>query len=127
MLHRAILGSIERFIGVLIESNSGKLPMWLTPVQLVLASITEEVVDYTKELYNECIKNNIRTELDIRNEQISYKIREHSNNKIPVIFIIGKKEIINKSVSIRRLGSKNQQVVKFKKALEQILEESRLP
>tara|TARA_Y100000590_G_scaffold74134_1_gene81706 strand:+ start:1208 stop:3118 length:1911 start_codon:yes stop_codon:yes gene_type:complete len=127
MLHRAILGSIERFIGVLIESNSGKLPIWLSPVQLVIASITEEAVDYAKKLYNECIENNIRVNLDIRNEKISYKIREHSNDKIPVIFIIGKNEIKENKVSVRRLGSSNQDILNFNEALKKIINESKLP
>ena len=103
------------------------MPIWLSPVQLVIASITEEAIDYAKKLYNECIENNIRVNLDIRNEKISYKIREHSNDKIPVIFIIGKNEIKENKVSVRRLGSSNQDILNFNEALKKIINESKLP
>ena len=103
------------------------MPIWLSPVQLVIASITEEAIDYAKKLYNECIENNIRVNLDIRNEKISYKIREHSNDKIPVIFIIGKNEIKENKDSVRRLVSSNQDILNFNEALKKIINESKLP
>ena len=127
MLHRAILGSMERFIGVLIESTSGKFPLWLAPIQLVIASITDDAADYARLVHQKFIENNLRADLDNRNEKISYKIREHSSNKIPIILIVGKKEIENQSVSIRRLGSNDQQVQPLRTTIEQIKNESLMP
>ena len=120
ILHRAILGSIERFIGVLIENTGGKLPLWLTPIQIIVANITDDTSKYAKEVYEECINNNLRAELDLRNEKISYKVREHSNRKIPIIFVVGKNEMKDKSVSVRRLGYDNQEILPLKKAIAEI-------
>ena len=97
MLHRAILGSFERFIGILIEENSGNLPLWLAPVQVVVASVVSGANDYAKEIYDNLISKNIRAKLDIRNEKINYKIREHSLKKIPRIFAVGLREVENKN------------------------------
>ena len=127
MLHRAILGSIERFIGVLIENTGGKFPLWLSPVQTIVINISEESSEYAKEIYSKCTDNNLRAEIDIRNEQLNYKIREHSNRKIPIIFVVGKKEMKDRSVSIRRLGSDKQEVVSLKKAIDDIKNASYMP
>ena len=111
MLHRAILGSFERFIGILIEENSGKLPLWLTPIQVVIASVVSGANDYAKEIYKDLISKNIRAKLDIRNEKINYKIREHSLKKIPIIYAVGLREVENKTVTVRKLGSNKTSTV----------------
>jgi threonyl-tRNA synthetase len=106
MIHRALFGSLERFTGILLEHHAGKLPLWLSPIQVIIATITEKFDDYAKEVCNALDAKNIKTELDLRNEKIGYKIREHSNCKVPIILVIGEKEKENKSVAVRRLGSK---------------------
>ncbi|CAI28384.1 Threonyl-tRNA synthetase [Ehrlichia ruminantium str. Gardel] len=121
MLHRAILGTIERFIGILIEHHSGKLPIWLAPVQLSILTITEDAIDYAISLKHKAMKQNIRAEVDITNEKINYKIRSHISKKIPVLWIIGKKEIETESVSIRYLESKDQHIMSSDKALKTLL------
>tara|TARA_B100000902_G_scaffold14653_1_gene17730 strand:- start:405 stop:2348 length:1944 start_codon:yes stop_codon:yes gene_type:complete len=105
MIHRAILGSFERFIGVLIENYSGRLPLWLAPCQVVISSITSDVNTYVEEVATILKKKGVRVKTDIRNEKISYKVREHSAAKVPVIMVIGKKEAEEKTISVRRLGS----------------------
>jgi len=127
MLHRAILGSIERFIGVLIENTSGKFPLWLSPIQIIITNITTESSEYAKEVYNKCIDSKLRAEIDLRNEKISYKVREHSSRKIPIIFVVGKNEMKDKTVSIRRLGSDNQEIKSIENAIDEILKESYIP
>tara|TARA_Y100000590_G_C15729625_1_gene1016522 strand:- start:905 stop:2812 length:1908 start_codon:yes stop_codon:yes gene_type:complete len=127
MLHRAILGSIERFIGVLIENTSGKFPLWLSPIQIIITNITTESSEYAKEVYNKCIDSKLRAEIDLRNEKISYKVREHSSRKIPIIFVVGKNEMKEKTVSIRRLGSDNQEIKSIENAIDEILKESYIP
>ena len=107
MIHRALFGSLERFIGILIEHYSGNLPLWLSPIKVVIATVTEKCNDYVKDLFNLLNNNNIKTEIDLRNEKIGYKIREHSYNKIPIIVIIGEKEKNDNTVAVRRLGSKD--------------------
>ncbi|GHE03565.1 threonyl-tRNA synthetase [Defluviimonas sp. 20V17] len=111
MLHRATLGSFERFIGILIESHAGKLPMWLAPRQVVVASIVSEADDYVHEVVNTLRAAGVRAEADTRNEKINYKVREHSLGKVPVILAIGMKEVEERSVSVRRLGEKTTQTV----------------
>ena len=110
MLHRACLGSFERFIGILIEEHAGKLPLWLAPRQVVVASITSEADDYVAEVVETLKAANIRAEADTRNEKINYKIREHSVGKVPVILAVGRREVDEGTVSIRRLGKKQTQV-----------------
>ena len=110
MLHRACLGSFERFIGILIESHAGKLPFWLAPRQVVVASITSDSDDYVMEVVSELQKAGVRAEADIRNEKINYKVREHSVGKVPVILAIGAREVEERTVSIRRLGQKQSKV-----------------
>ena len=105
MIHRAVLGSFERFIGILIENYAGKLPFWLAPKQVVVASIVSEVNDYADEIANMLKKQGIRAEVDLRNEKIGYKVREHSTKKVPFIFAIGNNEKDERSVSIRQIGS----------------------
>ena len=105
MIHRAVLGSFERFIGILIENYAGKLPFWLAPKQVVVASIVSDVNDYAEEIANRLKKLGIRAEVDLRNEKIGYKVREHSTRKVPFIFAIGNNEKAEKSVSIRQIGS----------------------
>jgi threonyl-tRNA synthetase len=101
MLHRAVLGSMERFLGILIEQYAGKFPTWLAPVQVVVATITEEANQFAETLHKKLKDNEIRAEIDIRNEKISYKVREHASQKIPYLFVIGKSEVENGSVSVR--------------------------
>ena len=107
MIHRALFGSLERFIGILIEHYSGNLPLWLCPVKAVIATVTEKCNDYAKNVFDLLNNNNIKTEIDLRNEKIGYKVREHSHSKIPIIIIIGEKEKSNNAVAVRKLGSKN--------------------
>ncbi len=107
MIHRALFGSLERFIGILIEHYSGNLPLWLCPVKAVIATVTEKCNDFAKNVFDLLNNNNIKTEIDLRNEKIGYKVREHSHSKIPIIIIIGEKEKIHNAVSVRKLGSKN--------------------
>ncbi len=111
MIHRALFGSLERFIGILIEHYSGNLPLWLCPVKAVIATVTEKCNDYAKNVFDLLNNNNIKTEIDLRNEKIGYKVREHSHSKIPIIIIIGEKEKSNNAVAIRKLGSKNVETI----------------
>jgi len=124
MIHRAILGSFERFIGILIENYAGKLPFWLAPQQVVIASIISEVNDYALEVEELLKEQGIRAETDLRNEKISYKVRDHSSKKVPIILAIGKKEKSDKTVSIRRIGSNETEVLDLKLAIKQFSEEN---
>ncbi|PZQ48645.1 MAG: threonine--tRNA ligase [Micavibrio aeruginosavorus] len=110
MLHRAVLGTLERFTGILLESYAGKLPLWLAPVQCVVATITSEADDYAQELLRELKAKGIRAELDVRNEKINYKVREHSLQKVPFLFVVGKREAEERNVAIRTLGSDGQTI-----------------
>ena len=123
MIHRAILGSFERFIGILIENYAGKLPLWLAPRQVVIASITSDVNSYVNEVAFLLKEMNVRVETDTRNEKISYKVREHSASKVPVIMVIGKKEMEEKTISIRRLGSSENTSFSLNDIVEQIAQE----
>lgn len=127
MLHRAILGSLERFIGVMIESTAGKLPLWLSPVQCVVATITGSADDYAKEVYEQLKSAGIRAQLDTRNEKINYKVREHSLQKVPALFVVGAREAEEKTVAIRRLGSKAQNVEKLEEAITALAQEASPP
>ena len=113
MLHRALFGSLERFTGILIEHYAGHLPLWLSPLQVMVATITSDTDDYALLVKNKLIKEGIKAEVDLRNEKIGYKIREHSNSKIPVIIAVGKKESQEKTVSIRRIGSTETKTFKL--------------
>ncbi len=111
MLHRAILGSLERFIGILIENYAGKFPLWLAPVQVVIATITNEFDDYAKIVHARLQKLGVRSQLDLDSQKISYKIREHSLQKVPYIVAIGKIEATNNQLSVRKIGSEQQELV----------------
>ena len=124
MIHRAVLGSFERFIGILIENYAGKLPFWLSPQQVVVASIISDVNDYSSEIVESLKKEGILAEADLRNEKISYKIREHSNRKIPIILAIGNNEKKDQTVSIRRIGSNETEVIELQEAIKQITKEN---
>ena len=124
MIHRAILGSFERFIGILIENYAGKLPFWLAPQQVVIASIVSEVNDYAIEVQELLKEQDLRAEIDLRNEKISYKVRDHSSKKVPIILAIGKKEKIDQTVSVRRIGSNDTEVLDLKEAIKQIKKEN---
>ena len=110
MLHRACLGSFERFIGILIEEHAGKLPFWLAPRQVVVASITSEADSYVSEVVDALKTAGVRAEADMRNEKINYKVREHSVGKVPVILAVGAREVEERTVSVRRLGEKQTSV-----------------
>ena len=113
MLHRALFGSLERFTGILLEHYAGNLPLWLSPVQAVVAPITSEIDDYAVEIQETLKSSGFRVEMDLRNEKISYKIRENSLQKIPFLLIVGKKEMEEKSVTLRTFGSKDQEKIKL--------------
>jgi len=127
MLHRALFGSLERFIGILIENYAGKLPFWLSPSQVVVLPIADEHNEYAKKIFKELFKEGIKCEVDLRNHKINYKIREHSLSKVPLLLICGSKEIKDKSVTIRKLGSEKQDIKKFDKALQDIKLLNNLP
>ncbi len=127
MLHRAILGSMERFIGILIEQYAGKFPLWLAPIQVVVATVTNEADSYAEEVKSLLKKAGVRAESDTSSEKISYKIREYSLNKIPVILAVGKKEVENRTVSVRRLGSQDQELLDLEVLLNKIAKEATPP
>ncbi len=127
MLHRATLGSFERFIGILIESFAGKLPFWLAPRQVVVASIISDADDYVHEVVAALQAAGVRAEADIRNEKINYKVREHSLGKVPAILAIGMREVEERTVSIRRLGEKQTKVVSLEDAISSLSQEAKAP
>ena len=127
MFHRAILGSFERFIGILIENYSGNLPLWLAPTQVTICSITDEANNYVKEISELLKSKNIRCDLDLRNEKISYKVREHSVSKVPIILAVGKKEVSERTVSVRRLGSEVTTSVSLDDFSASVMHESLAP
>jgi threonyl-tRNA synthetase len=127
MVHRAICGSLERFTGILIEHHAGHLPLWLSPQQIVVATITQEVDDYAMEVAKLARKMGLRVELDLRNEKVGYKVREHSLAKIPVMLVVGKKEAAERAVSIRRLGSQAMTGMGLAEALAQLVDEATPP
>ena len=127
MLHRATLGSFERFIGILLEEHSGNLPIWLAPVQVVVSSIVSDTNTTVEKLVKTLTQQNIRAEADTRNEKINYKVREHSLRKVPIIIALGHKEVENETVTIRRLGSKNTQVMPVSEMIEMVQNEAKPP
>ncbi len=128
MLHRAILGSMERFLGILIENYAGKFPLWLSPVQIVIATITSEANDYAEEAAQELREAGLRVETDLRNEKINYKIREHSaDRKIPIIAVVGMKEAESRKLALRRLGSRNQNIISLDEAVIELPTEALAP
>ena len=127
MLHRAILGSFERFVGILIENYAGRMPMWLAPVQAVVTTITSDADEYAKEVMGALTKAGFRAELDIDNEKINYKIRKHSHAKVPAILVVGKREAEEGTVALRRLGGKDQEVLAIKDAIDILAAEAKGP
>ncbi|MDB9793039.1 threonine--tRNA ligase [Pelagibacteraceae bacterium] len=127
MLHRALFGSLERFIGILIENYAGKLPFWLSPTQAVVCPIVEENNEYVNKLFEDLFKEGIKCEVDLRNQKINYKIREHSLAKVPIIVVCGKKEVADNTVTIRRLGSEKQETIKKEDFIKNMLIANKLP
>ena len=127
MLHRALFGSLERFTGILIEHYAGNLPLWMAPVQAVVATITSDADAYASEVQNALKAAGIRAEIDIRNEKISYKVREHSHAKVPTMFVVGRNEVAARSVAIRRLGGKEQEFLALDEAIARLAMEVQPP
>ncbi len=127
LLHRAIFGSLERFIGILLEHYAGNLPFWLSPLQIVVATITSDGDEYAREVLEKMRAASLRAELDLRNEKINYKVREHSLAKVPVIIAVGNREIEKRTVSVRRLGQKGQSVMSLDDAIAAFSAESETP
>jgi threonyl-tRNA synthetase len=124
MLHRAILGSLERFIGILIEEYAGKFPVWLAPTQVAIVTITSDLSDHALKVQKSLIDKDIRTEIDISSDKINYKIREFSNKKVPLIAVIGKQEKENNSVTIRKLGIEDQETISVQQLIQLIKDEN---
>jgi threonyl-tRNA synthetase len=127
MLHRAILGSMERFIGILIEHYAGKFPLWLAPVQAVVATITSDANDYAAEVVQALKQAGLRADADLRNEKINLKVREHSLAKVPLMLVIGRKEAAEGTISLRRLGSEAQTTLALKEVVLMLKEEALPP
>ena len=127
MLHRALFGSLERFIGIIIENYAGKLPFWLSPSQVVVLPIAEEHNEYAKKIFKDMFKEGIKCEVDLRNQKINYKIRDHSLSKVPFLLICGSKETKDKSVTIRKLGSEKQETKKLNNAIKEFKQLNNLP
>jgi threonyl-tRNA synthetase len=125
MLHRAMLGSIERFTGILIEHHAGHLPFWLSPLQVMVATITSDGDAYAREVCEALGREGVSARADLRNEKISYKVREHSVSKVPVILAVGKREVEERSIALRRLGSRQQTTLSLEEAVATLAEESR--
>ena len=124
MIHRAMFGSLERFTGILIEHHAGHLPLWLAPTQAVVATIVSDADAYAKTVLQAVKAAGLRAEVDLRNEKINYKVREHSVAKIPVMLVVGKREAEVGTVSVRRLGSQGQQVMKLDEAIKMLVDDS---
>ncbi|MBT6830601.1 MAG: threonine--tRNA ligase, partial [Rhodospirillaceae bacterium] len=127
MLHRAILGSIERFLGILIEHHAGRFPLWLAPRQIVVATITEDSDAYAGEVVERLRAAGLRAETDLRNEKIGFKVREHSVAKLPVILAVGGREAEGQTVAMRRLGNKQQEVLALDEAVDRLQKEAAGP
>jgi len=126
-VHRAICGSMERFIGILIEHYAGNFPLWLAPTQVVVATITSEGDEYARMVAAAARQAGLRVEIDLRNEKINYKVREHSLTKIPALLVVGRKEAETHSVSIRRFGSDAQKVMPTDVAIAALVDEATPP
>lgn len=127
MLHRAIFGSLERFIGVLIEHYAGKFPLWLAPTQVVVTTITNAADAYAQQVLEKLKKAGLRTQIDLRNEKISYKIREHSLAKVPYIFVVGKQEAEQETVALRIFGQDAQRIEPLSAAIAELLDKAKMP
>jgi threonyl-tRNA synthetase len=127
MLHRAILGTFERFIGILIEHHAGRFPLWLAPVQAVVATIVSDADDYAKEVTAKLAAAGLRVEADLRNEKINYKVREHSLAKVPNLLVVGKREAEEGTVALRQLGSERQQMLSLDEAIAMLRKDATPP
>ena len=127
MLHRAILGSLERFLGILIENYEGRFPLWLSPIQAAIATITSDANEAAENILEKLQDNGIRSVIDLRNEKINYKVREHSVNKVPFILVLGDREVQEKTITIRRLGSKDQETINIDECIQLIRNEALPP
>ena len=127
MVHRAICGSLERFLGILIESHAGHFPLWLSPEQIVVCPITSEADAYAEKVTQRMLAHGLRARADLRNEKINYKVREYSLAKVPLIIAVGKREAEDNTVSVRRLGSQAQTVMGLKEAIDAFTEEALAP
>ena len=127
MLHRAILGSFERFIGILIENYAGRFPFWLAPLQVVVATITDEAKPYAEKVLEALKDARLHAEADLRNEKINYKVREHSVQKVPVILVVGAREAEENTVAMRRLGGKDQEILALETAIDTLRQEAVMP
>ena len=127
MLHRAILGSFERFIGILIENYSGRMPLWLAPTQVVVTTITSDGDVFANEVHTRLTEAGLRSEIDLRNEKINFKVREHSVAKVPVILVVGRREAEDRTVSMRRLGSKEQEVLALDDVVSKLVQDAADP
>ena len=124
MVHRAVCGSLERFLGILLESTAGHLPLWMAPVQMVVATIVSDADAYAEEVGRRCRLAGLRAEVDVRNEKINYKVREHSHAKVPVMLVVGKREAEEGTVSVRRLGSQDQSAGKLDEVIHRLADEA---
>jgi threonyl-tRNA synthetase len=124
MIHRAIFGSMERFAGILLENTAGHLPLWLAPVQVKVCTIVSDADGYAEEVLAALRKTGLRAEVDLRNEKINYKVREHSLAKVPVMLVVGKREAEEKTVSMRRMGVQQQQVMPLAEAVNLLADEA---
>ena len=124
LLHRAVLGSVERFFGILLEENAGSLPFWLAPCQIVVANISEGQIEYVEEITNILRNNGFRVESDLRNENIGYKIREHSMARVPYILVCGEREMEDNKVSVRNREDKKVKVVEIADFIDEIKEQA---
>ena len=127
MLHRALFGSLERFTGILTEHYAGRFPMWLAPLQAVVATIVSDADDYAREVVEALRAAGLKAEADLRNEKINYKIREHSHQKVPAILVVGKREAEEKTVALRRLGGKDQEILALSDAVDTLKAEALPP
>jgi threonyl-tRNA synthetase len=127
MIHRAICGSMERFLGILIENYAGHFPLWFAPTQVVVATITSDADDYATKVAAELTKAGLRVETDLRNEKINYKVREHSLQKVPVILVCGRREAEEATVNMRRLGSQDQKSLSLADAVSMLQQEAEAP
>jgi threonyl-tRNA synthetase len=127
MLHRALFGSLERFIGILIEHYAGKLPFWMSPTQAIVLPISDENNKYAKKVFEDLFKEGIKCEVDLKNQKINYKIREYSLAKVPYLLICGKKEEQDNTITIRKLGSEKQETIKINQLIKNMNSLNKLP
>ena len=127
MLHRALFGSLDRFIGILIEHYAGKLPFWMSPTQAIVLPISDENNKYAKKVFEDLFKEGIKCEVDLKNQKINYKIREYSLAKVPYLLICGKKEEQDNTITIRKLGSEKQETIKINQLIKNMTSLNKLP